>query len=139
MESKEKRDKILENYQYPSNKEIPDDDSYIKETTKNFSCVDNIDLYVKVNDEVIEDIKFDGEACAIATSSCSIISKEFKGKNIKAALLMITNYERMIDEKPYDDSVLGELNLYDEVYKQPSRKGCALIGIESLKKILKNL
>ena len=42
----------------------------------------------------------------------------------------------MINEKPYEESTLGELNIYDEVYKQPSRKKCALLPADSVKKIL---
>ena len=46
------------------------------------------------------------------------------------------NFERMINEKPYDEEVLGELNIYNEVYKQPSRKKCALLPMGSMKKII---
>ena len=42
----------------------------------------------------------------------------------------------MIDEKEYDKDLLGELNVYDEIYKQPNRKNCALLPFNSLKKIV---
>ena len=42
----------------------------------------------------------------------------------------------MINEKEYDSSVLGELNVYNEIYRQPNRKKCALLPFESLKKII---
>ena len=43
----------------------------------------------------------------------------------------------MIEERPYDKDVLGEANCYDEIYKQPNRKKCALLPYEGIKKILK--
>ena len=42
----------------------------------------------------------------------------------------------MIDEKPYDSNLLEDANCYDEIYKQPNRKKCALLPYEGLKKIL---
>ena len=56
-------------------------------------------------------------------------------KNLEAEEI-INNYENMIEERPYDKDVLGEANCYDEIYKQPNRKKCALLPYEGIKKIL---
>lgn len=138
MDSKLKRDLMLDNYQNPANRGIPDDDSYVKINSRSPSCVDNIDIAAKVKDGLIEDIRFDGEACAICTSASSILTKELKGKTIERAMEVIDNFERMIEELPYDEEVLGELNIYNEVYKQPSRKNCALLPAKSAKKIIES-
>ena len=42
----------------------------------------------------------------------------------------------MIDEKEYDSNLLGELIVYNEIYRQPNRKKCALLPFESVKKII---
>ena len=86
----------------------------------------------------IEDVKFDGDACAICTSASSVMTKELKGKSLEEAEVIIENFERMINELPYDEEVLGELNIYNEVYKQPSRKKCALLPMGSIKKIIED-
>ena len=39
------------------------------------TCIDNIDIQAKIENGVIEDIRFDGEACAICTSSTSIMTE----------------------------------------------------------------
>ena len=67
------------------------------------------------------------------------MSKELKGKNIEEAEIMIDNFERMINEMPYDEDLLGELNIYNEIYKQPSRKKCALLPIKAVKRILESI
>lgn len=131
-----KREMILDNYQNPANKGLPNDDSYRKNNSKNESCVDNITIAAKIVDGVVDDVKFDGEACAICTSACSVMTKELKGKTIEEAEMIIDNYNRMINEQPYNEDVLGELNIYNEVYKQPSRKRCALLPIQSMEKII---
>ena len=64
------------------------------------------------------------------------MTKELKGKTFEEAEKIIENFERMINELPYDEELLGELNIYNEVYKQPSRKKCALLPMESIKKII---
>ena len=45
----------------------------------------------------------------------------------------------MIDEKEYDEDVLGELNVYDHICKQPNRKNCALLPMVSIEKMLEEL
>jgi nitrogen fixation NifU-like protein len=136
MDTKLKREAILDNYQNPANRGVPSDSSYKKVNSKNESCVDNITVAAKVTDGNIEDVKFDGEACAICTSASSVMTKEIKGKSIDEAEEIIENFERMINELPYNEEVLGELNIYNEVYKQPSRKKCALLPMDSIRKII---
>ncbi len=136
MDEKLKREIILDNYQNPANRGLPEDESYTRVNSKNDSCVDNIDVAAKLVGDKIEDIKFDGEACAICTSCSSVMTKELKGKTYEEANQIIDNFERMIDELPYDEDVLGEFNIYNEVYKQPSRKKCALLPVNAIKKII---
>ena len=62
--------------------------------------------------------------------------KELKGKTVDEAEIVIDNFQRMINELPYDEETLGELNIYNEVYKQPSRKKCALLPMDAIKKII---
>lgn len=127
MDQNLKREIILEHYQHPKNRGLIDDDTYIRVNTNNESCIDEIDLMVKLNNNKIEDVKFDGEACAICTSSTSIMIDTLIGKTIDEAKEIINNFNNMVDEKEYDASILEQANVYDDVYKQPSRKKCALL------------
>jgi nitrogen fixation NifU-like protein len=137
MDSNLKREIIVDNYQNPVNRKIIDDDSFIVASTISDSCIDNITLYVKFKDDVIMDIYFDGEACAITTSATSIMIKMLIGKTIDYANKLMENYYSMIDEGKYDETILGELNAYDGISKQPNRKKCAIFPFETLKKVIK--
>lgn len=139
MDEKLKRDIILDNYQNPENRGLVDTHGYITINTRNSSCVDNIDVMAKLENGVFIDIRFDGEACAISTSATSIMIKTLIGKTIDEAKLIIDNYEKMINEEDYDKDVLGELIVYDTVSKQPSRKKCATLPFESIKKIIEEV
>lgn len=136
MDSNLRREIIIDNYQNPVNRKKIDDNSFIKASTISDSCIDNISLYVKFNNDVIEDIYFDGEACAITTSATSIMIKKLIGKTIFEAYELMDNYYNMINEKKYDKESLGELNAYEEIYMQPNRKKCAIFPFETMKKAI---
>ena len=141
MDSNLRREIILDNYQDPINRGLIDDDTYIKVNTNSESCIDNLDFMIKVVDNKIVDIRFDGEACAISTSATSIMIRSLLGKNIDEVKEILVNYKNMINEDDYDADLLGELNVYDEICKQPNRKSCALIpsrAIDELLEVLNN-
>lgn len=139
MDSNLRREIILDNYQNPMNRGLVDDDSYLKQNTNNESCIDNLDIMMKIEDGMIEDIVFDGEACAISTSATSVMIRSLIGKSVEEAKNIILNYQNMIDEKEYDKELLGELNVYDEIYKQPNRKTCALLPSNAISQMLEGL
>ena len=130
-----KREIILDNYNNPVNRGVGDD-SYIKINTNNESCIDNLDIMFKVEGGKITDIKFDGEACAISTSATSIMIKTLIGKTKEEIIEIIDNYKKMINQEEYDVDLLGELNVYDEIYKQPNRRTCALLPFKALEKLI---
>ena len=136
MDKNIRREIILDNYQNPMNRGLTNDDAYIHQNTNSDSCIDNIDMQLKVEDGVIKDILFDGEACAICTSATSLLIKTLIGKTLSDVKNILTNYENMINEKEYDEKVLGELIVYDEIYMQPNRKMCALLPSNAVEKIL---
>ena len=132
-----KRSIILDNYQDARNRGIPSkSDDYIKINSNSDSCIDNIDIYVKLNNDLIEDIKFEGEACVIAISSTSILSDLLVGKNISEVENILKNYYNMIEENDYDRELLGEACVYDDIYKQPARKPCVTLFARGMEKVV---
>ena len=99
MDKETKREIILDNYQNPTNRGLVEDDAYKKANTRSSSCIDNIDLMMKIEDGKVVDACFDGEACAICTSSTSIIVKSLIGKSVDEARDIIKNYQNMINEE----------------------------------------
>ena len=93
MDNNLKRTIILEHYQNPKNKGLIDDDSYKCVNMNNESCIDEINLMVKIIDDKIVDIRFDGEACAICTSATSVMIETLLGKSVTEARDILKNYE----------------------------------------------
>ena len=131
-----KREIMLDNYQNPFNKYVPNDKSYIKVNTNNESCIDEINLMVKLENNKIVDIRFDGEACAICTSSTSIMIDTIIGKSVKDAIEVYKNFSKMLNEESYDEDVLEQAIVYDDIYKQPNRKKCALLPWWGFEKVM---
>lgn len=135
-----RRNIMLKHYQNPLHKGLltENEEGYIKVRTNNESCVDDLTIMILVADGKIQDIRFDGEACAISTSACSVMIQEFIGKTYEQAKELLENYEAMIEQKPYQKEQLGELEIYDEIYRQPNRKKCALLPFQTIRVVLEN-
>lgn len=136
MDQETKRSIILEHYQNPKNKGLIEDETYIKINMNNDSCIDEVNLMVKLEDEKIKDVRFEGEACAICTSSTSVMIDTLIGKTIEEAKEIINNFYNMIDEKEYKEEILEQANAYSDIYKQPNRKKCALLAWWGIDKII---
>lgn len=136
MDENLKREVIMQHYTNPLHKEEFSDEKYVKVNTNNESCIDNLDIYILFDNNIIKDIRFNGEACAISTSSTSIMIKNMIGLNIDEALEFVDNFEKMINELEYNKDILKEANVYDTIYKQNNRKTCAFLPYKGLKKVL---
>ena len=138
MDSNMKREIILDNYSHPYNRGSDNTIGYFKVNSNNESCIDNIDLYIKFKDDLIDDIKFDGEACAISTASTSIMIKNMIGKPIDEVLNYIKNFEAMLNEEEYQDIDFNEAVVFDETYKQGNRKTCVTLPYTGIKKAIED-
>ena len=137
MDKELKRSIILDNYQDKSNRIRHDnDDNYIKTNTSISTCIDNLDLYININNNIIEDVSFEGEACVISTSSTNILINLIKGKSVDEAINIIDNYRNMINEKEYDENIIGEGIVYSDIYKEPARIKCAILSWDGIYKEL---
>lgn len=130
------REIIMDHYQNPRNHGLVDDDSYQKVSMDSSTCIDDIDVQAKFNGDVVEDVRFDGEACAICTASTSIMTELVKGKTKEEAAHIVDNYMHMIYEKEYDPELLEEAIAFKNTHKQANRIKCATLGWTGFLKLL---
>ena len=132
-----KREIILEHYSTPDNKQTPDDKTKYKAIRMDSdSCIDDITIYLKVENDVISDACFDGVACAISTASTDILCEMIKGKTLKETRYIIEQYENMIFEKDFDENCLDELVAFVNTHKQAARIKCATIGFNGVEELI---
>ncbi|NTW15751.1 MAG: SUF system NifU family Fe-S cluster assembly protein [Candidatus Moranbacteria bacterium] len=110
---------ILDHSRHPRNRGHLDHPTRHSEA-KNQTCGDSLSADLLIRDGIIEDIRFEGEGCAISQASASLLSEAVKGKPVAAALDMNT------------DDILALLG----VELSPNRLKCALLSLETLKKAL---
>lgn len=139
MDPNIRREIILDNYQEPYNRGLIEDDNYLKTRTNSESCIDDLNFMMKIEDGIVKDIRFDGEACAISTSATSIMIQTLIGKSVQEVKDILNNYKNMIYEKDYDKDKIGELVVYEEISKQPNRINCALLPLVAVEKMLEGL
>ena len=78
-------DKVMDHFKNPRNVgEIPDADGVGE--VGNAKCGDIMKMYLKIKDNVIEDVKFETFGCGSAIASSSMATEMIKGKTIEEAL-----------------------------------------------------
>ena len=127
---------LMDHYEYPRNHKLSNDPAYMKSHMASDSCIDDIVVESKINNGIIEDIRFDGVACTIATASTSMMSELLSGKTIEEAKVIIENYHNMIDQKEYDEELLQEAVALHTVGKQANRIKCATIGWKAIEEMI---
>lgn len=142
MDENLRREIILENYNNPFHKKDLSEDelqNYIKINTNNESCIDDLDIFFEIENGVVKNAVFNGEACAISTSATSIMLRNIIGKTKEEVKEYIENYQNMINEMPYNEELLKDLNAYNKIYLQPNRKNCALLPKKAIERLMEKI
>lgn len=130
---------IMDHYEYPRNKTTIQDDTYKKERITSTTCIDDIQVQIKFNENKIEDIVFDGVGCTISTASTSLMTELLLGKTIQEAKLIIEQYTNMMKQEPFDENVLQEAIAFEGVGKQANRIPCATVGWRAVSKLIEEI
>jgi nitrogen fixation NifU-like protein len=132
------REVILDHNRQPRNfGEIPNADRVIEGV--NPLCGDRMTLYVKLNGNRVEDVRFKGTGCAISVASSSLMTEKIKGSTIEQSLALFEKVHHMLTEAGTSESELtelGKLAALSGVREYPSRVKCASLGWHALKTAL---
>jgi nitrogen fixation NifU-like protein len=120
---------VLAHYKNPHNfGEIEDAEIDSKGTHK--SCGDDVEIFIRLDGEVVKEIKFVGRGCALSQSSASIMTDQICGKTLSEALERVREFNKMLDgEKEFPDAgEFRELAAFKGVRKFPVRAMCASLA-----------
>jgi nitrogen fixation NifU-like protein len=95
-------------------------------------CGDELDVTVMLEDDMVQDIGFQGSGCAISKASASIMTTVLKGKTKAAALELLDRFHHMATTGEVDADRLGKLAALADVYKYPVRVKCAMLPWRTL-------
>ncbi len=101
-------------------------------------CGDKITLYVKVCDDIISDVGFQGSGCAISRASASMMTQSIKGQSTAKAREMFDIFHQMMTEPDadLDYDALGDLETLSGVIAFPTRIKCAVLAWHTLRAAL---
>ena len=102
---------------------------------RNPLCGDRISLSVQVDGDVITDIRFTGEGCAISKASASMMTQAIKGKTRQEAAALFERFHDLVTGRatqPAADKSLGSLRAFAGVARFPTRVKCATMAWHAL-------
>ena len=131
---------ILEHNNKPRNfRVLPDANQKVEGF--NPLCGDRLQLYLKIEKGVVQDIGFQGSGCAISKASASLMTTTIKGMKVaeaeeifKKVHLMLSGQLSCVDEL----GKLGRLQVLSGVCEFPARVKCASLAWHTLKSALEN-
>ncbi len=94
-------------------------------------CGDRVTIFVKVEDDVVEEVTFEGTGCAISTASASLMTESLEGKTLGEAKALFENFHQMLTGEWCEDSEppsLGKLDVFSGVREYPARVKCATLA-----------
>ena len=97
----------------------------------NPNCGDEIEIQIKLKDNIIEDMAFSGHGCAISQASTSIMIDTLKGKTIEEAKEIIRIFIEMIKRETKNEEDLKKLEdaiAFKNISNMPARVKCALLA-----------
>lgn len=126
------REIILDHYRSPRNQGSLPAPSVRREGL-NPLCGDEIQIDLSIQDDVIQDVCFQGRGCSISQSSASMMTEAIKGLSLdKAEALFATFKEMMQGSDQVDPASLGDLEALTGVRKFPVRVKCATLAWHTL-------
>ena len=91
-------------------------------------CGDRLTVSLRMNGDLIEDVRFDGKGCAISTASASMMTEAVKGKNRRAVAELFGKIHSVLTQQDaVPDPALGKLAALTGVREFPARVKCATL------------
>jgi nitrogen fixation NifU-like protein len=128
---------ILEHNKKPRNFRKLDDATRTLEGY-NPLCGDHYTLYLKLENDTVVDISFEGAGCAISKASASVMTTILKGKSKEEAQRLFETFRKLVTGELTDVSfeTLGKLAAFAGVSEFPARVKCASLAWHTMRNAL---
>jgi nitrogen fixation NifU-like protein len=102
-------------------------------------CGDQLRVQLLLEDDVVRDVKFEGQGCAISTASASLMTETVKGKTLAEVEALFVAFHELVTSDPRSEAEIGELgklSVFSGVREFPMRVKCATLSWHTLKAAL---
>jgi nitrogen fixation NifU-like protein len=128
---------VLEHSKRPRNFRVVEGASH-EAAGHNPLCGDQLSVSMKLDGDVIRDIGFQGQGCAISKASASLMTGAVKDKSRAEAEALFERVHKLVTEGPegVDLDALGKLAVLSGVNEFPARVKCASLAWHTLRAAL---
>jgi nitrogen fixation NifU-like protein len=128
---------ILDHYKKPRNFRALENASRSAEGY-NPLCGDRVNVYLKLEGDMVKDVSFVGSGCAICSASASMMTESLKGKTRAEAESLFQRFHTLLtgDEEGTEGPALGKLEVFAGVREFPVRVKCATLPWHTLRAAL---
>ncbi len=97
-------------------------------------CGDKMSVFISVKDNILTEIGFTGDGCAIAISSASMMTENLKGRTESEARRVFSQFTDLLTGSTGFSNAesLGNLSVFKDVREYPARVKCALLAWHTL-------
>jgi nitrogen fixation protein NifU and related proteins len=104
-------------------------------------CGDRATVFVRLDGDVVADVRFQGAGCSISTASASMMTEAVKGKSRTEAEALFERFHGLVTRdaaaaQQEIDPALGKLAVFSGVWEFPVRVKCASLAWHTLKAAL---
>ncbi len=122
---------ILDHSKKPRNFRAPEDASHHAEGF-NPLCGDKVEIFVRLEDDVVADAAFQGSGCAISTASASLMTEAVRGKSRQEVEALFRRFRDVVTGASDGAPPLGKLEVLAGVRAFPMRVKCATLAWHAL-------
>lgn len=101
-------------------------------------CGDKLTVTLSLQGDVISDLKFDGNGCAISMASASLMTEAVKGRDRSSVSAMFDKVHALLTQADAPAADLGKLAALSGVREFPARVKCASLCWHTLNAALAN-
>ena len=102
-------------------------------------CGDHLNVFLRVEDDEVKEVSFEGSGCAISKASASMMTQAVKGKTKAEAETLFNEFHRMAMgdlDAENDPNNLGKLKIFAGVREFPARVKCATLSWHTMRAAL---
>ncbi len=126
-------EKVMDHFRNPRNVGVIEDADGVGEVG-NAKCGDIMKMYLKIEDEIIKDVKFETFGCGSAIASSSMATELIKGKSVSEALELTNKaVAEALDGLPkvkIHCSLLAEEAIHAALWDYSQKKGVTIEGLK---------
>jgi len=134
-------DIVMEHASKPSNKKELKDRTHFA-LGNNPMCGDKVEISLKISDNKIEDIGFEGHGCAFCMASTSLMTEEVKGQSLEFVESLSEDFcDHMLKDKPEASARMEaneELAPVMQIKRLPMRIKCVTLCWRALQEAIRN-